>query len=331
MRIYIIWFLGICLTPAWGMAQEKFELVEPVEKISGQANHSAFTDLIRFQDRWYCVFREGTGHAAGPGIIRVLSSEDGKQWHSVASLTKENVDLRDPHICVTPDNRLMINGGAAYPAKRNPLVDHYSFVSFSKDGKTWTEPQRVLNSWQWLWRVTWHKGIAYGVAYNHNPANGRRKYTGTLVQSKDGLHWTKLSDFTIPQTTEATIRFDGDTMYVLQRRDGSPNTAMIGSSESPYTKWDWKDVGFYFGGPNFIQDPNGNWWCTGRIIKGGAKTVVGTIDLAKGKITPLLTLPSGGDTSYPGMVWHDNALWISYYSSHEGRTSIYLAKVRPAK
>ena len=43
---------------------------------------------------------------------------------------------------------------------------------------------------------------------------------------------------------------------------------------------------------------------------------------------PLLRLPSGGDTSYPGMVWHNDQLWISYYSSHEEKTSIYLAKVR---
>jgi len=40
----------------------------------------------------------------------------------------------------------------------------------------------------------------------------------------------------------------------------------------------------------------------------------------------LLRLPSGGDTSYPGLVWHGGLLWVSYYSSHEGRASIYLAR-----
>jgi hypothetical protein len=43
---------------------------------------------------------------------------------------------------------------------------------------------------------------------------------------------------------------------------------------------------------------------------------------------PALQLPSGGDTSYPGMVWHEGILWMSYYSSHEGKTSIYLARIR---
>jgi len=33
------------------------ELVE-VRKIWDQAPHNAFTDLRRFQDRWFCVFRE---------------------------------------------------------------------------------------------------------------------------------------------------------------------------------------------------------------------------------------------------------------------------------
>jgi hypothetical protein len=46
-------------------------------------------------------------------------------------------------------------------------------------------------------------------------------------------------------------------------------------------------------------------------------------------LRPVLTLPSGGDCSYPGMVWHRGLVWVSYYSSHEGKTSIYLAKVRP--
>ena len=57
-----------------------------------------------------------------------------------------------------------------------------------------------------------------------------------------------------------------------------------------------------------------------------AKTFVGRMDLES--VEPKLILPSGGDCSYPGMVWHKNLLWLSYYSSREGATDIYLAKVR---
>jgi len=45
-------------------------------------------------------------------------------------------------------------------------------------------------------------------------------------------------------------------------------------------------------------------------------------------LEPLLELPSGGDCSYPGMLWHEGHLWVSYYSSHEGKPSIYVAKVK---
>ncbi len=56
------------------------------------------------------------------------------------------------------------------------------------------------------------------------------------------------------------------------------------------------------------------------------KTVLARMD--RDRYEPVLTLPSGGDTSYPGLVWHDDQLWMSYYSSHEGKTSIYLARIR---
>jgi len=48
----------------------------------------------------------------------------------------------------------------------------------------------------------------------------------------------------------------------------------------------------------------------------------------EGTLKEALRLPSGGDTSYAGLVWHDDLLWVSYYASHEGKTSIYLAKVK---
>jgi len=47
----------------------------------------------------------------------------------------------------------------------------------------------------------------------------------------------------------------------------------------------------------------------------------------KGNIKKVIELPSGGDTSYPGLVIYDGKLWYSYYSSHEGKTSIYLVTI----
>lgn len=320
-----------CLV-AGDSAGPRLQLVGEVQRISDRAPHSAFTDLLHVDGHWFCVFREGTGHAAGAGVIRVLTSTDGKNWQSVATLAEEGVDLRDPHICRTPDGRLMINGGAAVPPTRDPVKDHYSWVSFSKDGKEWSRPQRVLEPWQWLWRVTWHKGTAYGVAYSWDREKTKqpKEYRSALYRSPDGVKWEKVADFDLINATEATVRFDGDTMLCLHRRDGNPNTAQLGTSQPPYTEWQWKDLGFSYGGPNCLQAPDGTWWAVGRKTdKAGPKTVLCRLDIEAGQLLPVLTLPSGGDTSYAGLAWHAGELWVSYYSSHEEKKSrIYLARTK---
>ena len=103
---------------------------------------------------------------------------------------------------------------------------------------------------------------------------------------------------------------------------------MLGRTAAPYTEWKWTDLGVFLGGPNFFRTPRGEWIAVGRLLDGGARTSVLWLDVEHSAMTELATLPSGGDTSYPGLVWHDDMLWISYYSSHEARTSIYLAKVK---
>src|SRR5262245_8865837 len=70
--------------------------------------HNAFTDLIRWHNRWYCTFREGDAHVGGDGRIRLLSSVDGETWTSTVLIGESGIDLRDPKFSITPDDRLMI-------------------------------------------------------------------------------------------------------------------------------------------------------------------------------------------------------------------------------
>ena len=178
----------------------------------------------------------------------------------------------------------------------------------------------------------WHDGKAYGISYSSSrPASGD-SHTSLMV-SDDGIQYRELVPnlFDEGTPTEATVRFDEDgTMYCLQRRDGMPRrkSAMFGASRPPYTEWKWHDLGMHVGGPNFIRLPSGQWIAAGRFFHDKTpKTELASLDVEKSTIEPILSLPSGGDTSYPGLVWHDNVLWVSYYSSHEGKTNVYLAKV----
>jgi hypothetical protein len=46
------------------------------------------------------------------------------------------IDLRDPHLCVTPHGRLMLHSAVAYHGRR----DMQSLAWFSQDGTTWSKP-----------------------------------------------------------------------------------------------------------------------------------------------------------------------------------------------
>jgi hypothetical protein len=296
-----------------------------VHKIWDQAPHNAFTDLTRFGDAWYCAFREGQAHMSADGKLRVLRSANGERWESAALLDLPGYDLRDAGVSTMPDGRLMLLGGATVVGP--PRGGTGTLVSFSRDGNQWTTPQIVLEPGRWLWKTTWHGGKAYGVAYGSSA-----RAPSALVVSDNGIAFHeqvgKLLDAD-GRATEARVRFDeAGEAYCLHRRDDSPNTAMLGRAAAPFTDWQWSDLGAFLGGPNFLQTPHGEWVAVGRLLDGGARTSVVWLDVEHGAMIELARLPSGGDTSYPGLVWHDDTLWVSYYSSHEARTSIYLAKLK---
>jgi hypothetical protein len=295
-----------------------------VRRIWDRAPHSAFTDLTRFRGMWLCTFREAEGHAGDAGRLRVVASRDGSRWKSMALLSEPGVDLRDPKLSAAPGGRLMLVCGgtstsAAAPGRRPR-------VSFSADGRRWTRLQPVLHDGDWLWRVTWLRGRAYGITYR---LPGARRWTVTLVSSPDGVRYEEVCPLRVSgMPNEATIRFrPAGEATALVRREGGSRRAWIGASRPPYTRWTWREARHRLGGPNFIILPDGSAWAAGRRYgPGGAVTTIARMDARS--LDPALDLPSGGDCSYPGLVVHRGRLWVSYYSSHEGRTCIYLAVLR---
>ena len=127
----------------------------------------------------------------------------------------------------------------------------------------------------------------------------------------------------------SVVFLEDDTAMCLLRRDSGKRTAMLGTARPPYEEWEWKDLNVRIGGPKMIR-VNDRFLATVRLYDGGTRTSLCWIDPGKGKLTEALKLPSGGDTSYAGMVVHEGVLWVSYYSSHEGKSAIYLAKLKLA-
>ena len=304
-------------------AQAEPKLLE-IRKIWDKAPHNAFTDLVRYKDEWFCVFREGKGHVSSDGAIRVIVSKDGNDWKSAALLGSRDSDLRDAKINITPNGRLMLSGAEAMHDRST--YSHQSLTWFSENGRKWSKGHEVGDLDFWLWRTTWHKGMAYGFGYGTN----KSKRSIRLYQSANGSSFNVLVKNAFDQgyPNETSIVFLPDqTALCLLRRDGNPNSAQIGQARPPYRKWNWRDLGVRIGGPHLIRLPDGRFVAVVRRYDGGVRTALHWLDPEKAILTEFLKLPSRGDTSYAGLAWHEGKLWISYYSSHEGKTSIYLAKV----
>jgi len=298
-----------------------------IRKIWSNEHHNAFTSLISFRGSFYCSFRQGSDHAGGEdGVVQVISSEDGINWESVAILEKEGYDLRDPKLSVTPEGRIMvIMGGSVYEDRK--LMSRMSHVSFSEpSGKDFSGPLPInitsgfRTDNDWLWRVSWHNKTGYGVIY-------RLPRKILLVKTEDGINYDLVKDLdeVSADANETTVRIMPDGEMFMMVRRGSGN-GLWGRSEPPYTKWSWVDAGMQFGGPDFAALDDDLFIAGTRVYEEPRHTGLFLVN-STGSFKKILRLPSGGDNSYPGFVVGKKKVYVSYYSSHEGNSSIYFVEI----
>ena len=306
-------------------------LLQPEARmIWNRAPHNAFTDLIRCHNRWYCALREGRRHASEDGKGRILVSDDGERWESAALLEAAG-DVRDPKLCLAPDGRLMaVTAAALYRrqpgqeyAGRNP---HQSLVWVSRDGADWGDPLAIGEPDWWIWRLTWHRGAAYGV--------GRVPHLRVprLYRSTDGVHYEVwVARLFGPDSelrgSEASLLFLPDDRALCLIRGRDPEPAQLGTAEPPYRQWQWRSLGENIGGPQLVQLPDGRIVVGGRYYGEARETRLWWLDAAAARLEPFATLATGDDTSYPGMVYHDGRLWVSFYSGGKDAAAVYLARV----
>lgn len=308
----------------------RIELVRS-QRVWDAAPHQAFTDLCIDDDQFVLTFREGDGHVHGKdGAVRLMRSPDGASWETMAVLALDGVDLRDPKVSRTPSGKLhILMGGSIYDGRK--FIARTTKVTRFDRGRGEAHaivdaavPAEVSGLDDWIWRVCWHEGAAYGAMYK--PGEGKVH----LMRSPDGQRFEHVVQWRQDgRPSEATVRPTPDgALVALLRRDGGDKLARIGRAEAPFTEWTWATLPTSLGGPELLVLPDGRMLAAGRTHgKGGAKTTIGEVQL-DGGWRPLLTLPSGGDTSYPGLARVGDRLLMSYYSSHEGKTAVYVAELR---
>jgi len=310
--------------------------VSNVRKVFDNGHHNAFTDMTLFRGVFYLSFRSCLdGHGVSPNAsVIILASRDTHKWKQVHTFSVPKRDTRDPHFLVFKD-RLFVYTGTWYsgngPAKSNTDLDlnlHLGYASWSGDGAKWSEPillDGTLGHYVWRAAEFGEKAFLCGrrkIGFEVGPKGEPNEIESLMLESDDGLIWRKRAVFQETAGDETAFLFDqkGGILGIGRRR----GTAQFLQSNPPYMKWTRRNLDRHIGGPLIAK------WGGRTVVGGRHSTVRGPKTsmcwLVGRELHEFAELPSGGDNSYPGFVAiTPTEAVMSWYSSHEGKSSIYMA------
>lgn len=320
----------------------KVEVVS-VRRVFHNGEHNAFTDLVRFQNRYYLTFRScPDGHMVHPSAsILVLAGDDAKDWRQVHQFRVPLRDTRDPHFLVFND-KLFVYSGTWYSGTNTlapadyDLNQHLGYAVWTDDGKSWHGPVMMEGTFgHYVWRAAASGGKAYlcgrrKLGFEIRARGEGRQVESLMLESDDGLVWRKHAVFQEIDGDETAFLFQPDgSVLGIGRRNGP---AQLLRARPPHQQWERVELDRAIGGPLIARWGN-------RVVVGGRKTTpagprMSLCWLNHERLQEFVELPSDGDNSYPGFVpLSTNRALVSYYSSHEkdpaGKTitAIYLAEL----
>lgn len=326
--------LIISATPAY--SQSKLRVVE-TRKIYDNHSYCAFTSLVKFQDKYYCTFREASRHhiqfndPATWGRIVLLESTDAKEWNKVAEFSQDSTDMRDPKVKVTPDGKRLMLLYHKHRIYSNKQTGGHSVVRLFDGSGFSAEEQRIKvkgyeNERLILWNVTIYKkkiqGFVSGTKFMY-------------VTSKDGVNFEALSDLTDwardnQGMNESNVAFIGRKAYAVVR--STVDQGYLGESRYPFKKWKWKKMNISLGGPNLYKLNNSTLLLGSRDYgrdNNRGKTAI--YELTKNhwnEAEKNVILESTNDSSYPCFIEIDKKhLLVSYYSGEATHSNIYISEL----
>lgn len=336
--------LSLSLVPDAVHAELPKVTVSNVRRVFHNGEHNAFTDLVRFRDKYYLTFRScPDGHMVHPtASIIVIASDDTEHWEQVNRFHVPERDTRDPHFLVFRDKLFVYTGtwytGQTSIAPRDyDLNLHLGYAVWSTDGTKWSAPQMLEGTFgHYIWRAASDGDKAYlcgrrKIHFDVAPRGEGPDVESLMLESDDGLIWRKRSVFQESEGDETAFLFQPDGSILGVGRRGRDNAQLL-KSPPPYTHWERHDLGRYIGGPIITQ------WGPHTVI-GGRKTVEAGKPRTSlyflredQQLAEFAELPSDGDTSYPGFIaLSAQTAIVSWYSSHEqdsqgqSITAIYMA------
>ena len=300
-----------------------------VRRIYDDGMHCAFTDMTKWKEQYYVSFRRAECHGLVPGgDIFIIRSPDLESWEVCGRFTS---GLDDRDAALAPDgDRLwayaagryvtttFVDGAVRLDPQGEAWLQTYAYVT--TDGETWSVGKPVYERQFWLWRPYKFGDAFYCACRNLDVPSADRVLD--LVKSDEGLHWGKVTRMMERGGGEAAmVRFDDGRILCASRGADNDPLTNFHEAEPPYTSWS------HWSAPHWLQGP--------ALVRVGDRVIgAGRVRMADGgpggvtalfEITPdqqrsqhLMDLPSGGDTSYCGLLAEgDDTLLVTYYSEHE--------------
>lgn len=311
--------------------------IDSIKELSvwGEAPFSAFTDLFYYNSEYYCAFREGKSHTSYDGKIRIVKSGDGNAWYKFDLITEEKKDLRDPHFYVDNNGMLCIGmNGRSKDGTREGVIFKLKNGHFSEINKMDADND------YYLWSFSKFKDSVYSIGYNVNQpcynANFNTKIKLSLFNNTDPQcikfknistgNW--ITDSFICPSEASTVFTNDSTLITIVRDQDILGYSHIGVSKYPFKEFTWKKFPYYIRGPKLALLPDGRLFLAGASLIDLYKTYYVILDPKHDfAVQTIKVFPSYGDSGYPGVIVEDNSVLVSYYSSHEGRTKVYIVRL----
>lgn len=344
--LYIFSLLLLASGPVRSEELPKVKVGE-VRRVFHNGEHNAFTDLIRWEGKYWLTFRScPDGHMVFPtSSIYILSSEDAREWTEEHRFSVSSRDVRDPHFLIFREQLFVYtgtwwSGEGELPRDQYDLNKHLGYAVHTTDGKIWSQPTQLEGTYgHYIWRAATHDGKAYlcGRRKRHYvdqstiDSEHPRVVESAMLESEDGLIWKFHSLFQPGRGDETAFLFEENGDLLAVSRAGSQPAEIIRAAP-PWREKTRVSFPDYIGGPLLARWGDHTLVGGRRHTEAGPKTVLYWLE--GDTLTAFAELPSGGDNSYPGFVeLEDGRGLVSWYSSHEkdengeAITAIYMAEL----
>jgi len=317
--------------------------------VYSDGRHNAFTDLKRFDGRWYVCFRSGESHASMDGVIRVMASDDLESWEEVALLSTV-LDDRDPKFALW-QGRLWVLGPTRtqpWPREehRGRAAWRFQSVGWSTaDGETWSAGMVLEPIDHRFWRPREHDGAMWVALHCTNPPEGVEEHSA-LWRSTDMMKWEFVSmihEGEYANETDIEFLADGTLVAFVRREEAGGAGTPFKTARPPYVAWTRHDQPLDVRGP-MLGQADGRLYVVGRYLEpkpeeegGGSYRDTRLYRVGDDwQLEELLVLPEpewatprAGDNSYAGYHYlGDGELLLSWYSGDsEDRADIFMASI----